>query len=113
MKESQPSHLYALRWHRCRGDALLDLPSVEEQMSWPYASPALALRKVGPAPHLGNIVELVLMAQSRVSKLWTVWPSPSQAAALGKVGPVTLNGQHGGVSSGGIDVDDLAPWATT
>lgn len=44
-------------------------PRTGEQESWPQSSQAVALGRAGPIPHLGSIVELVLVAGMEVS-----WP---------------------------------------
>jgi hypothetical protein len=36
------------------------VPRSSEWQSWPCPSPAAALRRAGPAPHLGNTVKLAL-----------------------------------------------------
>lgn len=40
------------------------------QVSWPGVSPAVALGKTGPAPHLGTPVELSLLVMMQVSTHW-------------------------------------------
>lgn len=71
-----------------------------EWESWFCSSLALALRRAGPAPCLGNLVELILVAW--VQESWPQWYwragiSPCQlpqvgelAPCLGKVGDLAL-----------------------
>lgn len=55
---------HAITWVKKRWPpSLFPLANNGRQESWPCPSPAVALERADPAPHLGNIVELILMAR--------------------------------------------------
>lgn len=85
-----------------------------ERVSWPCPLKAAALRKVVPAPCMGNTVVLYLMAKSQVRQLRgcdkKAGPAPPGAAALGRVGLLPWLGSTVELVALEVWVEVSQPW---
>ena len=79
--EVRPRHLTTVWWHVQRGDVPpRSLCHYDRQKRCPCSLPVGALRRAGPAPHLGSTIELVLDVEAADELSPTPWGQPRKAS---------------------------------